>query len=134
MILVDTSAWIEFLRASGHPVHLTLRHHLTQQSPIVTTEVVIMELLAGARSRREYNSLRNRLTAFPQLTLQGLSDFEYAAELYRSCRAQGVTVRKLIDCLIATVAIRTGASVLHNDRDFDGIARCTKLRIEILLP
>jgi len=54
MILVDTSAWIEFLRASSHPVHLTLRHHLTQQLPIVTTEIVIMELLAGTRSRCEY--------------------------------------------------------------------------------
>ena len=133
MILVDTSAWIEFLRASGHPVHLTLRHHLVQQSPIVTTEVVIMEVLAGTRSRREYNSLRNRLTAFPQLTLRGLSDFEHAAELYRLCREKGVTVRKLIDCLIAAVAIRAGASVLHNDRDFDGISHCTKLRTESLV-
>jgi predicted nucleic acid-binding protein len=134
MILVDTSAWIEFLRATDHPVHLTLRHHLTQQSPIVTTEVVIMEVLAGARSRREYNTLRARLTAFPQLTLRSLSDFEHAAELYRSCREKGVTVRKLIDCLIAAVAIRAGASVLHNDRDFDGLARCTKLRVEQLVP
>ena len=134
MILVDTSAWIEFLRASGRPVHLTLRHHLTQQSPIVTTEVVIMEVLAGARNRREYNVLRNRLTAFPQLTLRSLSDFEHAAELYRSCRDKGVTVRKLIDCLIAAVAIRAGASVLHNDRDFDSIVRCTRLRTEPLIP
>jgi predicted nucleic acid-binding protein len=134
MILVDTSAWIEFLQASGHPVHLTLRHHLSQHSPIVTTEVVIMEVLAGARSLREYNTLRARLTAFPQLTLRGLSDFEHAAELYRLCREKGITVRKLIDCLIAAVAIRAGASVLHNDRDFDGITRCSRLRTEPLVP
>jgi predicted nucleic acid-binding protein len=134
MILVDTSAWIEFLRASGQPVHLTLRHHLTQHSPIVTTEVVIMEMLAGTRSRREYNALRARLTAFPQLTLRALSDFEHAAQLYRLCREKGVTVRKLIDCLIATVAIRAGATVLHNDKDFDAIARCTRLRTEPLIP
>ena len=68
MILVDTSAWIEFLRGSGHPAHVTLKHHLMQQSPIAITEVVVMELLAGTRSRREHSRLRARLLAFPQLT------------------------------------------------------------------
>jgi len=52
VILVDTSAWIELLRASGHPAHVTLRHHLARRSPIATTEPVIMELLAGAKNQR----------------------------------------------------------------------------------
>jgi len=85
VILVDTSAWIELLRATGHPAHLTLRHHLQRRSPIATTEPVIMELLAGARSRREHSRLRARLLALPRLTLRGLVDFESAAELYRAC-------------------------------------------------
>ena len=58
MILVDTSAWIELFRASGHPAHLTLRHHLERRSPIATSEPVIMELLAGARNSAEYVRLR----------------------------------------------------------------------------
>jgi predicted nucleic acid-binding protein len=134
VILVDTSAWIEFLRASGHPVHLTLKCHLTQRSPIATTEIVIMELLAGTRSRREYTGLRARLLALPQLALRGLPDFETAAELHRTCRRKGETVRKLIDCLIAAVAIREGVMVLHNDRDFEVLARHTRLRTEPVTP
>lgn len=134
MILVDSSAWIEFLRATGHPAHLTLKHHLLHHSPLVTTEVIIMELLAGTRSPREHTTLRATLLAFPQLTLHGLPDFEHAATLYRDCRAQGETVRKLIDCLIAAVAIRAGATLLHNDKDFAVLARHTALRLEPFIP
>jgi predicted nucleic acid-binding protein len=130
VILVDTSAWIELLRASGHPAHVTLRHHLERRSPIVTTEPVIMELLAGTRGRREHSRLRARLLALPRLTLRGLADFESAAALYRTCRTRGGTVRKLMDCLIAAVAIRENAVVLHNDGDFEVLARHTRLRTE----
>jgi len=130
VILVDTSAWIELLRASGHPAHITLRHHLARRSPIATTEPVIMELLAGVRSRREHSSMRARLLALPQLTVRGLADFEAAAQLYRACRTKGATVRRLMDCLIAAVAIRENATILHNDHDFEILARHTRLQAE----
>jgi predicted nucleic acid-binding protein len=130
MILVDTSAWIELLRATGHPAHVTLRHHLQHRSPIATTEPVVMELLAGARSGQERTRLRARLLALPLLTVRGLVDYEGGADLYRTCRSRGGTVRKLIDCLIAAVAIRERASVLHNDRDFETLAAHTHLRLE----
>jgi hypothetical protein len=133
VILVDSSAWIELFRASGHPAHVTLKHHLEKGSPIATTEVVVMELLAGARSTNDRNRLRQRLLALPQLRLQGLPDFETAAELYRTCRRRGETVRKLIDCLIAAVVIRERATLLHNDRDFDVLRRHTRLQVERLL-
>ncbi len=89
-----------------------------------------MELLAGTRSRRERSKLRARLIALPRLTVRGLTDFESAADLYQTCRGRGATVRKLIDCLIAAVAIRESATVLHNDRDFDALAKHTRLRTE----
>jgi predicted nucleic acid-binding protein len=130
VILVDTSAWIELLRATGHPAHVTLRHHLERRSPIATSEPIIMELLAGARSMTDRARLRARLVALPRLAVQGLSDFEAAAELYQLCRARGASVRKLIDCLIAAVAIRDRATLLHNDRDYDVLARHTRLRTE----
>jgi hypothetical protein len=130
VILVDTSAWIELLRGTGHPAHLTLRHHLERRSPLVTTEPIIMELLAGARSATELTRLRLRLLVLPRLSVRGLEDFEAAADLYRACRARGVIVRKLMDCLIATVAIRDNATVLHNDRDFDVLVKHTRLRSE----
>lgn len=91
-----------------------------------------MGLLAGARSDRDRDRLRQRLLALPLLRLRGMPDFESAAGLYRRCRGRGETVRKLIDCLIAAVAIRERASVLHNDRDFDVLTRHTRLRVEPL--
>ena len=130
MILVDTSAWIELIRTTGHPAHATLRHHLERRAPIATSEPIIMELLAGVATAGERSKLRSRLVALPRLTVRGLADFEAAADLYRLCRSRGATVRKLIDCLIASIAIRERATVLHNDRDFDVLARHTRLRIE----
>jgi predicted nucleic acid-binding protein len=130
MILVDSSAWIELLRGTGHAVHRTLRHHLDTGAPLATTEVVVMELVAGARTDRDRDRLRQRLLALPLLRLRGMPDFERAAELYRRCRGRGETVRKLIDCLIAAVAIRERATVLHNDRDFEVLTRHTRLRAE----
>ena len=89
-----------------------------------------MELLAGVRSRGEGSRLRARLLALPCLAVRGLGDFESAATLYRACRGQGAAVRKLIDCLIAAVAVRENATLLPNDRDFEVLARHTRLRTE----
>jgi hypothetical protein len=90
----------------------------------------MMELLAGARTAAEHSRLRARLMALPRLAVGGLADYDAAAALYRACRIRGATVRRLIDCLIAAVAIREGATVLHNDRDFELLARHTRLRLE----
>lgn len=133
MILVDSSAWIELLRGTGHESHRTLRHHLETGSPLATTELVVMELLAGTRTDRDHHRLKDRLLALPLLRLRGMPDFESAVELYRRCRSRGETVRKLIDCLIGAVAIRERATLLHNDRDFDVLARHTRLRVEPLV-
>jgi predicted nucleic acid-binding protein len=129
LILADTSAWVEFLRGTGHPVHHRLRTLLLEDR-VAITEVVVMELLAGARAGSELRELRSRLVALPILPVEGLVDFEEAALLYRTCREGGETVRDLRDCLIAAVAIREGASVLHNDSDFEVLGRHTGLRIE----
>lgn len=130
MILPDASAWIEEMRRTGSATHLTLRRLLEQGAPIAVTEPVLMELLAGARSDREVWSTRRRLLAFPMLRVQDLVTYERAATIHRACRRGGETVRSFVDCLIAAVAIREDATVLHADRDFDVIARHTELRIE----
>lgn len=129
LIVVDSSAWVELLRATGSPTHLMLRHLITEDSELAVTEIVVMEILAGARSEANLGELRSRLLAFPVLSQQGLSGYEDAAEIYRHCRRSGVTIRKLTDCLIAVPAIKAGAALLHNDADFDQIARHTALQI-----
>lgn len=129
MILADTSAWVEFLRATGSPAQLRLRDLIGGEGELATTEVVTMELLAGAATQEELVRLRRLLLRCQLLPVEGLADYEAAADLYRRCRAGGETVRKLTDCLIAVVAIRHGAALLHRDHDFDVLARHTPLRV-----
>ena len=125
MILVDTSAWIEFLRNTGSTVCHVVDEMLAQE--IAVCDAVRMEVLAGARDESHLRSLR-RLLARAAVIPVLATDYDDAAALYRSCRQQGETVRKLIDCLIASVAIRAEAPILHNDADFDVLARHTELR------
>ena len=91
-------------------------------------DVIRMEILAGARDESHLASLR-RLLARAAMISTRPTDYEDAAALYRRCRRGGETVRKLVDCLIASVAIRAGVAVLHQDADFDTLARHTKLQV-----
>lgn len=128
MILVDTSAWVEYARQTGSATNVRVRT-LALGDRLAMTDVVVMELLAGARSAREDVRLREFISGFEFLSVVGIIDFEYAAELYQACRRNGSTVHKLVDCLIAAVAIRNDVPVLHADADFDVLARYTPLRV-----
>ena len=128
MILVDSSAWVEFLRATGSATHLRVRELIAADAPLATTEVVLMELLAGAQTARAAADIRRLLLRGELLSVETPIDWEAAADLHRRCRRHGETVRKLTDCLIGAVAIRTDAAVLHRDGDFDTLARHTELR------
>ena len=132
MILVDTSAWIEFQRATGSPADDRLTAAIERDEALATMGLVLLELLAGARDERHAGELRRLLDRCRFLPLEDPSDFEAAAALYRACRREGITVRRLPDCLVATVAIRTGADVLHQDADLDAIARVAPLSIAAL--
>lgn len=126
MILVDTSAWIEFLRDTGSRVCLLVDDLLA--GDLLICDAVRMEVLSGARDEGHLRSIRGMLARAAVVPTRA-GDYDDAAALYRRCRRQGATVRKLIDCLIAATAIRAGAAVLHNDADFDVLARHTELRI-----
>lgn len=128
MILADTSAWVEFLRATGSEANLRVRA-LIEDDQLVTTDVVLMEVLAGARDDGHRDRLRALLARCEFVPTAGPRDYEDAADIYRACRQAGHAVRALTDCLIASVAIRAGLSVLHTDRDFDAIARHVPLEI-----
>jgi predicted nucleic acid-binding protein len=129
VILVDSSAWVEFLRGTGSPVHLGVRRALQESVELACTEVVIMEVLAGARDARDWERLRRLLYGLRFLAVDGLADYESAAELYRRCRRAGLTPRKMTDCVIAAVAIRNEAQLLCDDSDFIAIASCAPLRL-----
>ena len=127
MILIDTSAWIEFLRDTGSPVCQRVDDLLATE--IASCDVVRMEVLAGARDEQHLQQLRRLLARASTLPTEPV-DYDAAAALYRTCRQQGHTVRKLIDCLIAAVAIRGNVQVLHRDADFDILAQHTPLQVD----
>ena len=126
MIVVDSSAWIEFLRDTGSPVCVAV--HDLLDGDLAICDAISMEILAGARDEHHLAQLRGllgRATLLPTTP----TGYDQAAALYRTCRRRGETIRKLIDCLIASVALRADAEVLHADADFAVLARNTALRI-----
>ena len=127
MILIDTSAWVEFLRDTGSPACRRVDELLA--ADIATCDAVQMEVLAGARDEQHLNGLRRLLARAALISIEP-ADYEAAAALYRTCRRGGETVRRLIDCLIAASAIRADVPVLHADSDFDVLSRHTELRVE----
>lgn len=126
MILVDTSAWVEFLRDTGSPICTSVDELL--DGDVATCDPIRMEVLAGARDESHLNDLR-RLLARASVIGVVPADYEDAAALYRTCRRRGETVHKLIDCLIGAVAIRAGVEVLQADADFEALARHTPVEL-----
>lgn len=122
MILVDTSAWVEFDRATRSPVDLTLTALITADGPIAVTEPIVMEVCARARTPAREAQLRRLLTRFHLARFDAAADFDAAARIYRSCRQVGVIPRGLLDCLTAAVAWRGGHELLAQDRDLTAIA------------
>ncbi len=127
MILLDTSAWIEFLRDTGSPVCQRVDEVLADD--IATCDPVRMEVLAGARSDTHLRELRGLLARAVSLQVTP-AHYELAATLFRSARQEGLTVRRLNDCLIAAVAITHEVPLLHADRDFDALVHVSDLMVD----
>jgi predicted nucleic acid-binding protein len=130
VILVDTTAWVEYDRATGSAIDTMLTGLIRNGSDdIAVTEPVLMEVLAGAADENGANQLRRLLTSFGWVRVDPVSDFEGAAKIYRSCRRAGITPRGVIDCMIANVAMRGGHQLLTSDRDFAAMATVVPLRL-----
>jgi predicted nucleic acid-binding protein len=130
VILADSSAWVEYDRATGSAVHQRVLELITTDGPLAVTEPVIMEVLAGARNDQRELDLRRLLLRCTLLSFDVASDFNAAARLYRRCRAAGFTPRGLVDCMIAAVAWRHGASVLAQDSDLQRLAQIVGIELD----
>ena len=130
-MIVDTSAWVEYLRATGSPAHLALRANVRAGQPIATPAPVVMELLSGSRSEHRAVQLLQFLNRFEILASNSLTDFLGAARIYRTCRRAGFTIRSRLDCLVAATSLAVGRPLLARDRDFAVIARHTELELVI---
>ena len=130
MILADTSAWIEYDRATNSPVDRRLTALIESDGPVAVTQPVVMEVVAGARDDRREADLRRLLLRFELLTFDGVADFDGAARIYRRCRAAGITPRGMVDCMIASVAWRREATLLAHDADMDRVARMIGIELD----
>ena len=136
MILVDTSAWVEFDRATGSNVDSRLTELIASSDAVAVTEPVIMEVLAGARNDRRASDLRRLLDRFVLLRFEvdAVVDFDGATTIHRTCRRRGVTPRGMIDCkihcMIAAVALRHGVSLLAADADLHRVAGVMEIAID----
>ncbi len=122
MILADTSAWVEYDRATGSRVDERLTDLITADGPLAVTEPVIMEVVAGARSDDREADLRRLLLRFTLLDFDPAADFDAAATIYRRCRRAGVTPHGIVDCMIASVTLRHRATLLAADVDLSRVA------------
>jgi hypothetical protein len=129
VIVVDTSVWVDVLNDASTPQAQRCVALIEAGEPVALTDIILTEILQGLRSDKEAQLVERHLRVFPILRLESLDDFVLAAELYRTARRAGVTIRKTLDCLIAVPCVRTGAPLLHADEDFDRLATCTPLQV-----
>jgi predicted nucleic acid-binding protein len=125
---------VEYDRATGSGVDERLRELIANDGPLAITEPVLMEVLAGARSREREDDLRRLMLRFQTLPFESPTDFDGAALVYRRCREAGVTPRGLVDCMIAAVARRTGASLLAQDADLARVAQVIGIEMDEASP
>ena len=128
MVLVDTTVWIDFFAGHNTRQVAALAAFFCRDEDVCTCGVVLTEVLQGIRKEADYRRTLSRFDALLYLPM-GRKTFVRAAELYRSLRAEGITIRKPVDCMIAAVAIEHGVQLLHNDRDFDAIAAYGGLKL-----
>lgn len=129
-MIIDSSAWIEFFRRTGSPTAVAVRSAIEDPSSrLMTTDIVRLEILAGA-DREEVRKRMNSLLAGCQDIAQiARADVDDAVELFQRCRTRGEGVRSPNDCLIAAIAVRVDVPVMHADRDFEVLARHTRLQV-----
>jgi len=135
VLLVDTSVWIDYLHGHQTPPVTNLRDALRRRESVALTELIYLEILQGVRDRAAFGRIRRSLGGQifvgPRRKLRTYAD---AAKLYRRCRESGITPRSALDCLIATVAIEHRARLLHDDRDYEQIARAEPRLHRLLVP
>ena len=124
MVLVDTSVWIDFLRGRNLDHVKALQQLLDSNQIVVTTPTIVQEILQGANSRANQNILWRWFSKLACMAPSNMLTCSIeAARLFLECRLRGQTPRSSNDCLIAYIAIEHNLLLLHNDRDFDAIAR-----------
>ena len=131
-VIVDSSVWIDFFNQKSSSQIEIIKSQLSiysEYSLFVILPIILQEILQGIEDDRQHTVVGNVLSGLERLEINQFLYAEKAADLYRYLRKKGVTVRKANDCLIAAVCIDYQFDILHNDKDFDNIAKYTSLKI-----
>ena len=130
MILVDTSVLIDFFKGQKNNACQKFELVLTQGIPFGITSFIYQEVLQGAKTDREYKTLKKYLeTQRFYHPKDPIDSFAQAARIYFDCQKKGITIRSTIDCLIAQIALEHDLFLLHNDKDFNGMTAVIRLKI-----
>jgi len=127
-VLVDSTVWIDLFHDLPRTHVVALQELIENDEDLCLCGVILGEVLQGIRSDADFRKTRDYFESLVLLPMRK-ETFLQAADIYRSLRKKGVTLRKPVDCLIASVAIQYDLPLLHNDRDFDQIATGSKLKI-----
>lgn len=122
MLLLDSTVWIDAHRGQATDATRFVEMR-DDHEEIATTGIIFQEVLQGIRTQADYERMRQVLWSALILEPRELPTYEIAAQLYRTARAAGHTIRKPNDCLIAALALEHGALLVHNDRDFLALAQ-----------
>ncbi len=128
-LVFDTSVWIDFLHNKSNPASDLLTSYIEGNDQILLTPTILQEVLQGIRDDAQYKHIKEILSYFTTLQFPPIQAAVGSADLYRSIRKKGLTVRKSNDCLIAFYAIEFSTALVHSDSDFDLIGKHTKLKI-----
>ena len=128
MVIVDTTVWIDYFRGTGNPETIWLEEHLTRHR-MGLTDLILCEVLQGIHDPGDFARAQGELLRL-QVFHAGGSDLALAAaQNYRELRRRGYTVRKTIDCMIATFCLQARHQLLHRDRDFDCFEKALGLQV-----
>jgi len=127
MVLVDTTVWIDFFASQPFTHVEVIEDLISKREDICISGVILTEVLQGIRKDYEYKRTRKLFENLIYLPMN-YGTFIRSAEIYRTLRKKGITIRRSLDCMIAAVAIENSVPLLHNDRDFDPITEYCNLQ------
>jgi hypothetical protein len=128
MVIIDSTVWIDYIGGAVNPETAWLDREAPRQR-VGLMDLILCEVLQGVRDAREFKRALDELLVFEVFSSGGIANAVAAAENYRILRQRGYTVRKTIDCWIATFCILSSHQLLHRDRDFDPFEREMGLRV-----
>ena len=127
MVLVDTTVWIDFFAASSSPHVAALETLIEQREDICICGIILTKVLQGIRKDSEFQKTRDLFNNLIFLPMH-YPVFLRSADIFRKLRSKGITIRKSLDCMIASVAIENDIPLLHNDKDFQPIEKHCRLK------